>query len=272
MSNRIAPAKSPLKLASIDPRDTSGLNKDDDKLAEEMAERQKQIYDLHYLMYADNRRSLLIILQGIDASGKDGAVRYLAGGFNPQGLTIHSFKRPSDLELDHDYLWRVHQACPGRGEVAIFNRSHYEEVTVAKIHPEILAAEFLPTEIARQKDLFQQRYRQIRDFERMLAENGTVVLKLFLHISRDEQVERLEERMKDPRKHWKFSRQDLVEREFWDDYMRAFEEMIDATGTEHAPWYIIPADRKWYRNLLIGRIVAGTMKELKMEYPALPKQ
>jgi len=265
MSTQIRPAGSNLRLESIDPRDTNDVKKA--QAAKGMQALQEELYDLHYLMFAENRRSLLIILQGIDASGKDGAVRYLAGGFNPQGLKIHSFKKPSEPEIDHDYFWRIHAACPGRGEVAIFNRSHYEEVTVAKIHPEILNAEFLPPEIVAQEDLFDQRYRQIRDFERILAENGTVIIKFFLHISKKEQQKRFDARLNDPKKLWKFSPGDLAEREYWDQYMTAFEGMIGATNTPYAPWYIIPADKKWYRNYLIGRVVAERMRELKMEFP-----
>jgi PPK2 family polyphosphate:nucleotide phosphotransferase len=260
-----------VRLDKIDPAE-SGSFKSAEDVAEEMEGFQKRLYDLHYQMYAENRRSLLIILQGIDASGKDGTVRYLAGGFNPQGLKIHSFKKPSEVEIDHDYLWRVHQVCPGRGEVAIFNRSHYEEVTVVKIHPDLLHAENLPPEIAERKDLFKQRYRQIRDFERILAENGTVILKFLLHISKEKQEKRFAKRQRERTKLWKFSPGDLVEREYWDEYMRAFAEMIEATDAPHAPWHIIPADKKWYRNYLIGKVVTERMEKLKMEFPDGPTE
>lgn len=258
-----------VRLEGIDPADTGRFDSIDDA-REEMKRLQKRLYDLHYQMYAENKRSLLIILQGIDASGKDGTVRYLAGAFNPQGLKIHSFKKPSEIEIDHDYLWRVHQVCPGRGEVAIFNRSHYEEVTVVKVHPALLSTAFLPPEIEKRKDIFKQRYRQIRDFERMLAENGTVIVKFLLHISKEKQLKRLTKRQHERTKLWKFSPGDLAEREHWDAYMRSFEEMIEATDVPHAPWHIIPADKKWYRDYLIGKILTSRMEKLKMEFPGAP--
>lgn len=268
MSQHFSPAEKKFSLADIDPRDTGDIEKDDETFAQ-LEKWQKEIYDLHYLMYAENRRALLIILQGIDASGKDGTVRYLAGGMNPQGVKIHSFKKPNEVEIDHDYLWRIHSACPRRGEITIFNRSHYEEVAVVRVHPEILKSEFLPPEIATSKKIWKQRYRQIRDFETMLTENGTVVLKFLLHISRDEQQERLAERINDPKRAWKFAAQDLVEREYWDSYMKAFEEMVQETNTKVAPWHIIRADRKWFRNYQIGSIVVDTLNGLKMEFPKL---
>ncbi len=266
MSKAPRPADKGIKLAKIDPKERGSFKKEEEA-ADILKGNQKTLYDLHYLMYAENRRALLIILQGIDASGKDGAVRYLAGGLNPQGLTVHSFRAPSEEELDHDYLWRIHKACPGRGEVAILNRSHYEEVSTVKVHPELIGKQSLPPEIADQKYLFEQRYRQIRDFERMLTENGTAIIKLFLHISKEEQQERFDKRLSDPRKQWKFSAHDLVEREHWEAYQEAFQEMIGATSTDYAPWYVIPADRKWYRNYLIGEIVVRHLKDLPMEFP-----
>lgn len=257
-----------VSLLKIDPRDTGHIAHEDE-VEQQLRDNLKRLYDLHYLMYAENKRSLLIILQGIDASGKDGAVRHLASGMNPLGVKAYSFKQPSDLELDHDYLWRIHQAAPGRGEIAIFNRSHYEEVSVVKVHPTLLTQQRLPDEIARSKKLFRQRYRQINHFEQMLAENGTVILKFFLHISNDEQEQRLNERLRDARKHWKFQKSDLLERQHWNDYMKAFEKMIEETNTRHAPWHIIPADKKWYRNYLVGKIVVETMQGLKMTFPGI---
>jgi len=268
MSHSFDPAPKKVRLADIDPSGTNGIGKEDEAL-KKLESWKLELYDLHYLMYADNRRGLLIVLQGIDASGKDGAVRYLASALNPQGTNVRSFKRPSDLEIDHDYFWRIHAACPGRGEVSIFNRSHYEEVTVLRVHPNLLDNEFLPPEIRNDPEIWKQRYRQIRDFERMLSENGTVVLKFFLHVSRKEQEKRLEERMRDPRKHWKFAAQDLAERQYWDDYMKAFEDMIEETQTDYAPWYIVPADRKWFRNYMIASVVVEKLKSLNMEYPKL---
>lgn len=268
MYDALQPASEDIKLAAIDPGDTGKMKKEED-VEEVLKKNQESLYDLHYLMYAENRRALLIVLHGIDASGKDGTVRYLAGGLNPQGCKIYSFKAPSEQEIEHDYLWRIHCACPGRGEVAIFNRSHYEEVATVKVHPELLLQQHLPQEIERRKDIFEQRYRQIRDFERMLHENGTIILKFLLHISRDEQMERFNKRLSDPKKNWKFSSKDLAEREYWDDYMVAFQEMIAATTTGHAPWHVIPANKKWYRNYLIGRIVEQRLRALGMEFPRL---
>ncbi len=265
----LQPAPKNVRLSRINPAST-GRIADHDEIAQRSERIMKRLYDLHYLMYAENKRALVIILQGIDASGKDGLVHHIAGGLNPQGTKVYSFKQPSEEELDHDYLWRVHRAMPGRGEIAIFNRSHYEEVTAVKVHPELLLRQNLPDELLKQKRLFRQRYRQINQFERMLAENGTVVVKFLLHISSDEQEQRLEERLRDPRKHWKFSRQDLVERRYWNDYMGAFEQMVEATNTSWAPWYIIPADVKWFRNYAALDTVVRTLEKLNMAFPSLP--
>ncbi|ACF12826.1 protein of unknown function DUF344 [Chloroherpeton thalassium ATCC 35110] len=226
----------------------------------------KAIYDLHYTMYAEDKQSLLIILQGIDASGKDGSVRHLCTGLNPQGFHVYSFKTPTTEETRHDYLWRVHKVAPAHGEIVICNRSYYEEVTVVKIHPEFL----VPQKISAASgldEIFERRYRQINDFERMLAETGTRVLKFFLHISKKEQKKRLEERLRNPMKKWKFSEKDVAERAFWSQYMQVFDEMLAATHTEYAPWYVIPADKKWYRNYLLGQIVRRELESFRMEFP-----
>jgi len=268
MNNPTAPIDGKVDLDSIDPAHTGSISKESE-IAERMKRDLKELYDLAYLMFADNRRALLIVLQGIDASGKDGLTRHLASGLNPQGVKVHSFKAPSEEELDHDYLWRIHRAMPGRGEIAIFNRSHYEEVTTVKIHPELLRAERLPEEIEEDRDLFKMRYRQINRFEELMVENGTVILKFFLHISKEEQESRFAERLSDPRKHWKFSKQDILESQYWEEYRKAYEVMLRHTSTGHAPWYVIPADRKWYRNYLVTSIVVEKMKMLKMTYPTL---
>lgn len=255
------------KLSDIDPGDTDGLKKKD--ATQEAQELLEHLFKLHYVMYAENRRSLLVVLQGIDGSGKDGSVRHIASGLNPQGLTVRSFKVPNDVEEDHDYLWRVHAAAPRRGEIAIFNRSHYEEVILPIVHPAVIEREPLPKEVLRKKSLVEQRYRQINDFERMLEENGTVVLKFLLLISKDEQEKRLQERLNDPTKQWKFSMKDLAERNFWNTYMTAYQKMIENTHTNHAPWHLIPGDKKWYRNLLISRIIVERLEQLKMKFPTL---
>jgi PPK2 family polyphosphate:nucleotide phosphotransferase len=267
MSSFPAAATGAIRLSDIDPADTGELSKKEAK--EKTAPLLERLYELHYLMYADNKRSLLIVLQGIDGSGKDGTVRHLASGMNPQGFTVRSFKVPNDLERDHDYLWRIHSAAPARGDVAIFNRSHYEEVILPIVHPDVLDAEQLPQEILRKKSLIEQRYRQINDFERIMVENGTSILKFFLLISKEEQQKRFDERLHDPTKQWKFSMTDLLEREHWDRYMDAFQQMIRNTSTDQAPWFVIPADKKWYRNYLISGIVVEHLERLKMAFPTL---
>ena len=265
---KLHPADKDFTLSSIDPHDNGGF--DDREKAEEEAKRDlEKLYDLHYRMFAENKRSLLIILQSMDAGGKDGTIRHLAAGLNPQGLHVTSFKVPSGEELEHDYLWRCHKAAPRRGEAAIFNRSQYEEVLIVRVHPEIVEQRNFPPGTATGDDLFKERYRQINDFERMLAENGTVILKFMLHISPEEQLERIEKRRSDSERQWKYAESDMKEREHWDEYMTAYQKMIRHTSTSHAPWYVIPADRKWYRNYLIGRIIVERLKELEMKFPKL---
>lgn len=270
MTTPIRPADNSFRIEDIDPRDTAGRKRE---LIEEESEADlKRLDELCYLMYAENRRSLLIVLQGIDASGKNSTTKHIAKGVNPEGLSVTSFKTPSDIEIEHDYLWRVHAESPRRGNVGIFNRSHYEEVIVTRVHPEVLAAQHLPEHIANDPDLFRKRFRQINDFERMLVENGTIIVKFLLHISKEEQIERFRERMEEPKKHWKFSREDLAKRKDWDNYMKAFEEMVRETSTGHAPWYAVPADRKWYRNWLIVRTLVETLEGQNMQYPKIENE
>jgi PPK2 family polyphosphate:nucleotide phosphotransferase len=268
MSKLISPVDGKVDLEAIAPENTGSIESEKE-IAGQILSDLKELYDLAYLMFADNRRSLLIVLQGIDASGKDGLTRHLASGLNPQGVKVHSFKKPSDEELDHDYLWRVHKAMPRRGEIAIFNRSHYEEVTTVRVHPELLRSEQLPEEILADDDLIKKRFRQINRFEKIMTENGTVILKFFLHISKAEQSDRFAERLRDPRKHWKFAKQDILDQQFWDDYRKAFASMLRHTSTPHAPWYIIPADKKWYRNYLVTSILVQAMRGLPMSFPTL---
>lgn len=255
--------KSRPRLADIDPKNTGEFG-DKNEAVEQTENYLKKMYDLLYLMFAEDRRSLLIILHGMDAAGKDGTVRHLFSGANPQGIRVYSFKEPSSEELQHDYLWRCHRVAPERGYATIFNRSYYEEVTTVKVHPELLVCP-----MAHPKKLFRDRYRQINDFERMLCENGTLVLKFFLHISKEEQKVRLEERLEDPKKNWKFSPADIQERKYWREYQKAFSQMIEATHTKAAPWHIIPADRKWYRNLLVSRHIVEALEKQKMKFPRL---
>ncbi len=215
-----------------------------------------ELRDLQYLMYAENKRSLLICLQGRDAAGKDGTINHVLSAMNPQGCTVTGFKVPSREEAAHDFLWRYHKAAPAKGQVAIFNRSHYEEVLVQRVH------NMVP------KEVWSKRYEHINDFERMLYENGTHILKFYLHIDPDEQLERFKQRIQDPARHWKISEGDYAERPFWDAYTEAFEAALGKCSTEHAPWFIIPSNHKWFRNLAISRIVAEALKALNMKFPA----
>jgi PPK2 family polyphosphate:nucleotide phosphotransferase len=246
-----------VRLRDIDPDATPDF-RGSKAAAEEKREKMRASLDeLQELMWADHRQRLLIVLQGMDTSGKDGTIRYLMDGFNAASARVASFKKPTMPELEHDFLWRIHSQVPGNGEIVIFNRSHYEDVLVVRVH-ELVAEE-----------VWKKRYEQINDFERMLTESGTTILKFFLHISKDEQKERLEERVADPQKRWKFNMGDLDERKLWDAYQKAYEDAIEKTTTDHAPWYIVRANRKWYRNYVIGSIVIETMKKFGMEYPVV---
>lgn len=215
----------------------------------------KQLLKLQELLYAENQRALLIILQGMDTCGKDGTIRKVMAGMNVQGCDVVNFKVPSTEELSHDFLWRAHRAAPSRGKIGIFNRSHYEDVLVVRVH------ELVP------QPVWERRYQQINDFEKMLVENGTVVLKFFLHISKAEQKARLESRISDPTKHWKITEADIRERFYWDDYMQAYEAVLQECSTDWAPWHIVPANNKWYRNLVITECIADTLRKLGMKYP-----
>jgi PPK2 family polyphosphate:nucleotide phosphotransferase len=206
----------------------------------------------------------------MDAAGKDSTIKHVMSGLNPQGTQVYSFKQPSKEELDHGYLWRITKSLPERGRIGIFNRSHYEEVLVVKVH-DLLKFQRLPEEVIK-NNIWEQRYRQISDFEKYLFENGTVVLKFFLHVSKDEQKKRFMDRINDPSKNWKFSAADVEERKFWDHYQKAYEEAISATSTKYAPWYIIPSDKKWFARLLVSDIIVDALKKLKLEYPKLSKE
>jgi PPK2 family polyphosphate:nucleotide phosphotransferase len=232
----------------------------------------KHLAELQDKLYAHNRYGVLIIFQAMDAAGKDGAVKHIMSGFNPLGVKVHSFKAPNSLELDHDYLWRHSLALPSRGEIAIHNRSHYENVLVTRVHPEYILSENLPGIDSIKnidKKFWESRFKQIRRFEKNLANNGTVILKFFLHLSKKEQKKRFLERIDDPTKNWKFSSADLKERGFWDDYQKAYEEAISSTSEQHAPWYIIPADDKWFARLAIAAVIYRKLESLKLEYPTI---
>ncbi|MBL9031459.1 MAG: polyphosphate kinase 2 family protein [Phycisphaerae bacterium] len=244
-------APKPLSLTAIDPRDTLGLAKDEAVLERS----RRRLAELHQLLWAENARAVLVVLQGIDTSGKDGTIRHVMTGLNPQGCTVTPFRPPSEHEADHDFLWRAHAAVPGKGEIGIFNRSHYEDLVVPRLAGTL------------DDGAFDRRARQINDFERLLVESGTAVLKVFLHISKEEQRERLQERLDDPTKNWKFSPGDLEVRRRWDEYWRAFERAIDRTNTDAAPWLIVPADRKWARNLAVSRVLEETLEGMGMAWP-----
>ena len=244
-----------INLKTFDPDDISGFDGDKKKGNERLLKLNSELEVLQEMLYAEHKHKILIVLQGMDTSGKDGTVRHVFEGVNPQGVKVVSFKVPTPIELDHDYLWRVHPHTPGRGEIVIFNRSHYEDVLVVRVHA------LVPPEV------WKKRYDQINTFERTLADEGTTILKFYLHISADEQKARLQERLDDPQKQWKFSLTDVKERARWGEYMQAYEDMLAKTSTDWAPWYIVPANRKWFRNLVVGSVVVRTLKELKMEYP-----
>jgi len=221
------------------------------------------------LLYADNRFAILLIFQAMDAAGKDGAIRHVMSGVNPQGCQVFSFKHPSAAELEHDFLWRTTRDLPERGKIGIFNRSYYEEVLIVRVHPEIFRSEGLPDALLDEKKVWHDRYRSIIDFEKHLHANGTRIIKIFLHLSKDEQRKRFLARIDEPEKNWKFSRGDIEERKYWKHYMKAYEDCIGATSTSYAPWYIVPADDKENARLIVSQILLDTFDELKMAYPTV---
>ena len=238
------------------------------KRYQELLERHvEELSSLQQLHYASNRYALLLVFQGIDAAGKDGAIRHVMSGVNPQGCDVFSFKQPSAEELEHDFLWRTTYRLPERGRIAIFNRSYYEEVLVVRVHPEFLRNEGLSEELRDEKTIWKERYRSIVDLEEHLHRNGTRIIKFFLHLSKDEQRKRFLERIDEPDKNWKFSLADIHERKYWERYREAFEDCLNATSTHHAPWYVVPADDKENARLIVSRIVLDVLKGLKMAYP-----
>jgi PPK2 family polyphosphate:nucleotide phosphotransferase len=254
-------------LKEIDPADTQGLDlkgEADDLLKKGV----EQLSDLQQKLYAQNHLALLLIFQGMDASGKDGAIRHVMSGVNPQGCQVYSFKAPSSEELNHDFLWRTSKCLPERGRIGIFNRSYYEEVLITRVHPDVLAREPMPPEL-KGKHIWKERFEDIDAFERYLTRNGTVVRKFFLHISKEEQKRRFLSRIDDPEKNWKFSEGDAHEREFWDAYMHAYQDMIRHTASQEAPWYVVPADHKWFTRLVIASVITKTLEDLKLAYPAV---
>src|ERR1700678_2008480 len=231
-----------------------------------------QLSSQQQLLYASNRHAVLLIFQAMDAAGKDGAIRHVMSGVNPQGCQVFSFKHPSAAELEHDFLWRTSRDLPERGRIGIFNRSYYEEVLIARVHPQILRAEGLPGKLLDEKTIWHDRYRSILDLERHLDRNGTRIVKFFLHLSKEEQRKRFIDRIDRPGKHWKFSLADIEERKFWKDYMQAYEKCLSATSTKHAPWYVVPADDKLNARLIVSHILLEALADLKLQYPKSPAE
>ena len=254
------------RLKRIDPRDTGGI-KDKKAAHERLSAGVEMLADLQDKLYAQDRWAVLLIFQAMDAAGKDGAIRHVMSGVNPQGCQVFSFTHPSATELDHDFLWRTTQSLPERGRIGIFNRSYYEEVLIVRVHPEILHSQGLPPELLDEKTIWRKRYRSIVDLESHLHRNGTRIIKFFLPLSPEEQRKRFLERIDEPNKNWKFSLADIEERKFWKQYMQAYEECMSATSTRNAPWYAVPADDKENARLIIARIVVDTLKGLRMSYP-----
>lgn len=246
---------SKVDLADWDPNDNGGIEDGKVSTREEFLALNCQLEKLQELLYAESKHKVLIVLQATDTGGKDGTIRHVFDKVNPQGVKVASFKRPTTIELSHDYLWRIHQKTPANGEIVIFNRSHYEDVLVVRVH------DLVP------EKQWKKRFEHINAFEKMLADEGTTILKFYLHIDRDEQKERLEDRINRPEKNWKFSSGDLAERKLWPEYQKAFEDVLEKTSTDWAPWYVIPANRKWYRNLMISKIIVKTLEDLDMKFP-----
>jgi len=257
---------SSFKLSDIDPCDTAGLDIDKDEAKAMLKESIERLTQLQEMLYAQDRWAVLGIFQAMDAAGKDGAIKHVMSGVNPQGCQVYSFKTPTSHELDHDFLWRTTIAMPERGRIGIFNRSYYEEVLVVRVHPDILAKEKLPKKLVG-KDIWKERFEDIRAFERYQARNGTLIMKFFLHVSKEEQARRFLERIDDPSKNWKFSQDDLAERAYWDDYMRCYEEAIRETSRPEAPWFVVPADRKWFARLVVASAMVDGMESLALHYP-----
>jgi PPK2 family polyphosphate:nucleotide phosphotransferase len=257
------------RLKDHDPADTHGLKSELKPQAKELlADGVKELSRLQNILAAQDRWGMLLIFQAMDAAGKDGTIKHVMSGVNPQGVDVWSFKQPSTEELQHGYMWRTTKCMPQRGHIGIFNRSYYEEVLVVRVHPAVLANEKLPPSLVT-KHVWQERFEDINNFERYVTRNGTVVVKFFLHLSREEQKRRFMERLDTPDKNWKFSAADVKERQFWDDYQKAYEEMIQHTSSEAAPWYVVPADNKWFTRLLVSEAIVDALKKMKLKYPKL---
>lgn len=256
------------KLADHDPAERFGLSTDIEDVRPMLADGIAQLTELQQRLYADGQWALLIVLQGMDAAGKDGVIKHVMSGINPEGCDVHSFKAPSAEEREHDFLWRIDKALPERGYIGIFNRSHYEEVLVVRVHPEMLKEEKLPA-AAIGKKIWEHRFKDIRAFERRVSRSGTVILKFHLHISKEEQRKRFLARLEEPAKRWKFSMNDIAERDYWSKYMAAYEDMIRATSTDYAPWYVVPSDHKHITWLVVSAVIVEALQKLKLDYPKI---
>ena len=257
------------RLEGVDPGDTLKLDSEDKPRAKQaLARGVEALAELQDMLYAQDRWAVLLIFQAMDAAGKDGAIKHVMSGINPQGCQVFSFKAPTSEDLDHDYLWRCMRCLPERGRIGIFNRSYYEETLVVRVHPELLAKQKLPPEVVG-KDIWKDRFQDIRAFERYLGRNGVLVRKFFLHVSKKEQKRRFLERLDNPAKNWKFSGGDAAEREHWDDYMKAYEDMIRHTSTKDAPWFVVPADNKWFTRVVVAAAIIDTLASLDLAYPKL---
>jgi PPK2 family polyphosphate:nucleotide phosphotransferase len=254
------------------PTDFTGDYSDKDEAVKDLQQNVARLRELQDVLYAQDKQSLLIIFQAMDAAGKDGAIEHVMSGVNPQGCHVVSFKQPSDEELSHDFLWRCAKNAPERGRIGIFNRSHYEEVLVVRAHPNILASQHLPDEVKNDPNIWKKRFEQIRNFESHLAANGTQILKFFLNVSKKEQKQRFLDRIAEDDKNWKFSMGDVKERSHWDDYMKAYTEAIEATSTKDAPWYIIPADKKWFTRLAVSEVIVEKLESMKLRYPVVTEE
>jgi PPK2 family polyphosphate:nucleotide phosphotransferase len=257
------------RLKDWDPADTTGV-KNKQHAQDILDAREGLLNHLQEKLYAQDRWAVLVVLQGLDAAGKDGVIKHVMSGVNPQGCEVHAFKVPSNEELDHDYLWRSHKCIPARGKIGIFNRSHYEEVLVVRVHPTLLRAEKLPDDLIT-KHIWDQRYEDINAFEQYLTRNGVVIRKFFLHLSKEEQKKRFLERLEDPKKNWKFSMADVNERGFWKDYQEAYEEMIQNTARKDAPWFVVPADNKWFARLIVASAIIQALDGLHLSFPDVDK-
>jgi PPK2 family polyphosphate:nucleotide phosphotransferase len=266
----VEPGKKVSLSEDFDPKYTGGFKGKEGALAE-LKLNVEWLATEQDVLYAANTYALLVVFQALDAAGKDGTIKHVMSGVNPQGCEVHSFKAPSQEELDHDYLWRAAQRLPASGEIGIFNRSYYEEVLVVRVHPELLAQQHLPP-LGKDESIWRRRFKEINSFEQYLVDNGIIVLKFFLYVSRSEQKSRFLKRIEEKEKNWKFSAGDIRERRYWDDYIKAYEEMFNQTSTDWAPWFIIPADHKWFTRLCVSEIIVATLKSLDLKYPKVSEQ